>query len=188
MANVIARTVLKYDTPYGEAINTVDIQYDDAVTNPTTVAETIRDAFVNNVLEWLSTSVVLTEVQVGDDINGGVAVSGDNGNDNDDVANPSVCFMVTKVATNGRNGRWFLPGVAEGAVDSEGKIAITKVAAIQSGLNQMYLDVLATGVIWKIRNSLGTDPETYTYANIDQFLCRTYMAYLSKRLDRGRYG
>lgn len=179
--------VTTWGVPYGEALNIAAVEYDDNDYSPAQVATVIGDSIVATYLQWLGTYCTLTRVQIGDDTSGGFATYSDNGNDVDASPNPSVSYMITKVVTGARNGRWFLPGVTEGAVDALGKIAVTKQVALQTSFDSHLLDLTGADIVPQVVGAPAVPGGLPTYTPIDRLLVRDYMGYLSGRLDRGRY-
>ena len=180
MPIVDARVIVLWATPAGSAVNTIDARYDDAVNTPQQVADTIRDGVESTFLQFLSSEVALTEVQVGDDISGAIAPGSASGGDSDSVTNPSVAYGIAKVVGTGRSGRWFLPGVTENGVDGSGQIGAAKRAALQTEFTAFLAAAEAGGVDFRVKQKDGS------YQQIDSFNVRPFITLQSRRLDRVR--
>lgn len=180
MPIVDARVIIVWATDAGSAINTIDARYDDALHSAQDVADSFVQRIEDNFLSSLANTVSLTQVQVGDDVAGAIANSGQAGGDSSGVTNPSVAYGVTKVVGTGRSGRWFVPGVTEPAVNGSGLVAVSKRAQLQGHMDQFLTDMESDGVDMRVKQ------KDLTYAQIDSFSVRPYITLQSRRLDRAR--
>lgn len=180
MPVVDARVIVLWAQGGQPLINTVDARYDDAVTSVQGAADVIRDAFQTNVLSLITTNCVLDEVKVGDDVSGAVAPSGQAGTANSDSLPISSSWGVTKVVGTGRNGRWFLPGIAETFVNGVGRLSVAAVTQMNAAMVLFLAECEAGGVDLRVKQKDGS------YAQIDTFSVRPFITLQSRRLDRAR--
>lgn len=180
MPIIDTRVVVVWSHAGVAAINTADIQFDDATVDFQTAADTFRDALQSTIMSTLPDQLTLVEVRVGDDVLGAVATSGQQGGSGADLTNPSVGFGITKEVGSGRNGRWFLPGVAESLVGPNGSVAAATVNVINGLFSTFISDLATAGITMTVKQKLGT------YSPVSQLTCRNFVVLQGRRLERAR--
>nr|CRY96492.1 hypothetical protein [uncultured prokaryote] len=180
MPIVDARVVIVWATASGSSINTADIQFDDAVLDYDAAAEAVGTAIEDSFLLQLTDNLRLAEVKVGDDVVGGSYQSNTFGGTPGAGTNPSVAFGFTKQVGSGRNGRWYVPGVAEAFVDDKGRLTTAAVDALNGNLVTMLADLATAGVTLTVKQKLGN------YQPVAAMSCRNFVTLQRRRLDRAR--
>lgn len=180
MPIVDARVVVVWANGAIDAVNTAHVQFDDTVIGYQAAADSIRDAFATRLVPQLSNGAILTEVKVGDDVNGAVATSGAQGGKNQNQLPPNNSYGITKVVATGRNGRWFVPGVVEENVDNNGRLTAAEQSLMNTVFGEILTDTLADGVTWTVEQKDGS------FAPVASFSARNSVARQGRRLDRAR--
>ena len=161
-------------------VNTTDLQVDDAISTQQVAAEVIRDAFVDHVLPNLNSGCSLLRVELGNDGDGGVAISGAPGEVNGNMLAILNSYNIVKQINGGRNGRWFLPGADESVVDGVGQVLASSVINLNTAFASVLADCAAAGVTIGVKDNLGT------FRPAAALTARNFISYQSRRLDRAR--
>ena len=124
-------------------------------------ASNVVSQFQISVLPGLTSNVTLTGANYVD-LSSATGESGSVGVDaghsatggtNGAATTPQVCFLAQKTAAGRRGqrkGRWYLPGVAEAAVDAAGVLDPAEQASHQSTLDDFVTGVGGTGDEWAL--------------------------------------
>lgn len=110
-----------------------------------------------------------------------------------------VCYLVHKNSTSGRGqrqGRWYVPDVAEGNVDDNGNVTAGAITSITNEANQFRTDVgsyeyvVGSGIhpvalrTVHVHKPVRTDPTTWTWTSstVDNVVCDGKVATQRRRL------
>lgn len=180
MPIVDARVIVVWATQGQTAVNTADIEYDDANATPLGIAELIRLELEANVLPVLSADAELREVKVGDDVMGGIATSSAVGGIPDSPLPPNCALGVTKAVQTGRNGRWFVPGVPEQEVGGNGNLKTTYINQCNNAFATFFTNTNGGLFSWKVRQ------KDLSLADVQALTIRPFITRQGRRLDRAR--
>lgn len=106
-------------------------------------ADVIRAAYRDDIMPWLTQDAVADSVNYVDlssldGESGQISWAGDSsGDDTSGSMSPQTAYLVHWYASGGRayrNGRSYLPGVAESSVDNNGAVDSGKISALEGGL------------------------------------------------------
>lgn len=144
---------------------------------PAEFAEIFHDAFADNIMSQVGTSVTLlsTLVKFGPDATGPSAEFADprTGGNAGTVLGPNTAFLVRKqTAMGGRagRGRMYIPGVRETSADDAGVLQPASVALMQAEVDAFLVQVGAANVNLVVLHQAGsplTTPTDITGLQVD---------------------